>query len=51
MIEISPEILTIIMLGGILVGVLTGYTLAFVIGTLALTVGYAVWALCLNAQG
>jgi len=43
MIEISPEILTIIMLGGILVGVLTGYTLAFVIGTLALAVGYTVW--------
>jgi len=41
MIELSPEIITILMLGGILVGVLTGYPLAIVIGAVALIVGYA----------
>ncbi len=41
MIELSPEIITLLMLGGILVGVLTGYPLAIVIGAVALIVGYA----------
>ena len=41
MIELSPEIITILMLGGVLVGVLTGYPLAIVIGAVALIVGYA----------
>ncbi len=43
MIELSPEIITILMMGGILVGVLTGYPLAVVIGAVALIVGYAVF--------
>jgi len=43
MIEISPEIITWIMLGGILVGVLTGYPLAIVIGAVGLVAGYIVW--------
>ena len=43
MIDISPEIVTILMMGGILVGVLTGYHLAIVIGAVALIVGYALW--------
>lgn len=43
MIEISPEIITIFMLGGILVGVMTGFPLAYVIGFLALVVGLYVW--------
>ncbi|MBA7466225.1 C4-dicarboxylate TRAP transporter large permease protein DctM [subsurface metagenome] len=40
MIEISPEILTILMLGGVLVTVLLGYPIAFAIGSLTLIVGY-----------
>jgi len=40
MIEISPEIATVIMLGGILVGILSGYPLAIPIGALGLIIGY-----------
>ena len=40
MFNISPEILTALMLGGVLVGVLTGYPLAFIVGILALVFGY-----------
>ena len=40
MIELSPEIITILMLGGILVGVMVGYPLGFVIGGLALIFGF-----------
>lgn len=43
MIELSPEILTILMLGGLLIGVLTGFPLAIVIGAIALPIGYYVW--------
>ncbi len=43
MIEISSEILTIVMLGGILVGVLTGFPIGFVIGFVALATGYLVY--------
>jgi len=43
MIDISPEMLAIIMLGGVLVGVLTGYPLAPVIAGVALIVGYLTW--------
>ena len=43
MIEISPEVITIFMLGGILVGVMTGFPLAYVIGFLGLVVGIYVW--------
>ena len=41
MIELSPEITTVIMLGGILVGILSGYPLAIPIGALGLILGYA----------
>jgi len=40
MIEISPTLVAVLMLGGLVVGVLTGYPLAFPIGTVALVVGY-----------
>ncbi len=43
MIELSPEIITILMLGGLLVGVLTGFPLAFVIGAIAIIFGFLVW--------
>jgi len=39
MIEINPELITIIMLGGILVGVLLGYPLAFVVGGIGIVMG------------
>ena len=40
MIDISPELITILMLGGLLVTVMLGFPLAFPIGTVALVVGY-----------
>jgi tripartite ATP-independent transporter DctM subunit len=43
MIDISPEIFTILMLGGLLVGVLTGFPVAFVIGAVAVPFGFLVW--------
>ncbi len=43
MIDISPEMIAIIMMGGVLVGVLTGYPLAPVIAGIALIVGYLTW--------
>ncbi len=43
MINLSPEIVTVIMFGGLLVGLLTGFPLAMVIGGVALIVGYSVW--------
>ncbi len=43
MIDVSKEILTIVMLGGILVGILTGFPLGYVIGTLGLVGGYLVF--------
>lgn len=43
MIETSIEVLTIIMLGGLLLGVMTGYPLAIVIGGIGLIVGYTVF--------
>jgi len=42
MIDLSPEITTVIMLGGILVGILSGYPLAIPIGALGLILGYAI---------
>jgi len=42
MIELSPEITTVIMLGGILVGILSGYPLAIPVGALGLILGYAI---------
>jgi tripartite ATP-independent transporter DctM subunit len=43
MIELSPETIAIVMLLGVLLGVLTGYPLAIVIGALGLGVGFIVW--------
>ena len=43
MIELSPELVTIIMLGGVLVLVLAGFPLAYVVGIIALGVGIFVW--------
>jgi len=43
MIELSPELLTILMLGGVWVGILTGYPLALILGGVALVLGFAVW--------
>ena len=40
MIELSPAFVAIVMLGGLVLGVLTGYPLSFPIGTVALVVGY-----------
>lgn len=39
MIEASPELLTLVIFAGILVGVVTGYPLAIVVGAVALVVG------------
>ncbi|MFQ5997462.1 MAG: TRAP transporter large permease subunit, partial [Dehalococcoidales bacterium] len=43
MINLSPEILTALMLGGIVLGVLTGFPVGFVIGAIGLGVGYLVF--------
>lgn len=43
MIDLSPEIITIIMFSGILFGVFTGYPLAFSIGGIALVIGFLVF--------
>ena len=40
MIELSPEIITMIMLGGIFLGVMTGFPLALVVGSVGLIMGY-----------
>jgi len=40
--ELSPQIVTILMLGGVLVGILIGYHIAIPVGTVALIVGYVV---------
>ena len=43
MIDVSPELIALIMMGGLLLGVLTGYPLAPVIAGIALIVGYLTW--------
>ena len=43
MTNLSPELITIIMLGGILVLVLTGFPIALVVGSVGLIVGYLVF--------
>jgi tripartite ATP-independent transporter DctM subunit len=40
MIKLSPEIITVIMLGGILLGVLLGYYTGIVVGAVGIAVGY-----------
>ena len=49
MIDVSLEAITIIMLGGVLVGVLTGYPLGIVVGALGLIVGYLEWGSAIGA--
>ena len=43
--ELSPELVTIIMLGGVLVFVMTGFPLAYVIGAIGVGVGLFLWGL------
>ncbi len=43
MIDLSPELVTIIMMGGVFLGVMTGYPLGFIVGALALAVGYTIF--------
>ncbi|MDQ2079352.1 TRAP transporter large permease subunit [Xanthobacteraceae bacterium Astr-EGSB] len=43
MIDLSPEIVALLMLGGVFFLVLTGYPIAFVIGSVAFMVGFAVF--------
>ncbi len=43
MIDISPELLTIIMLGGIFIGVITGFPLAIPIGGVAVIIGFLLY--------
>ncbi|MBA7642703.1 C4-dicarboxylate TRAP transporter large permease protein DctM [subsurface metagenome] len=40
MIELSPELITVVMLGGLLLAILAGYPLAIPIGAVGLIVGY-----------
>jgi len=42
MMDLSAEVVTVLMLGGILLGVLTGYPLAGILGVLAFAVGYLI---------
>jgi tripartite ATP-independent transporter DctM subunit len=43
MIDLSPEVITIIMLGGVFVGVITGFPLAVPIGGVAVIMGYLLY--------
>ncbi len=43
MIDLSPEMVTAIMMGGVFIGVLTGYPLGFIVGALALFVGFNIF--------
>lgn len=43
MIEITPEIVVVIMLGGLLIGVFSGFPLAYIVGFLGLVMGVFVW--------
>ena len=43
MIDLSPEMVTILMLGGVFIGVLTGFPLGFIVGAIALFVGLSVF--------
>ena len=43
MTEITPEIVAIIMLGGLLLGVFSGFPLAYIVGFLGLVMGVFVW--------
>ena len=43
MISMSPEVITIALLGGVLVGVLLGYPLSISVGAVGFTVGFLLW--------
>ena len=43
MIDLSPEMITAIMIGGVFIGVLTGFPLGFIVGGLALFVGFFIF--------
>lgn len=43
MIELSPELVTIIMLGGVLFLVMTGFPLAYIIGFIGIVMGVFLW--------
>jgi len=43
MIDLSPEMVTALMMGGVFIGVLTGYPLGFIVGALALFVGFFIF--------
>ena len=43
MFNLGPESVTILMLGGVLLGVMTGYPLAHIVGAVTLIVGYGVF--------
>ncbi len=43
MIDMSPEVITVLLMGGILVGVLLGYPLAISVGAVGFLVGLALW--------
>ena len=45
MTDLSAETVTLIMMGGIFLGIFTGYPIAFVFGTVGLFVGFTVWGL------
>jgi len=40
MTNFSPELATAIMMGGILIGLLTGFPVAFIFGTIGIGVGF-----------
>lgn len=43
MIELSPATVAIVMMGGLLIGVFSGFPLAYIVGFLGLVVGFFVW--------
>ena len=43
MLDLSPELLTVLMFGGLLIGLFMGHPLAFVLGGLAVIFGYIGW--------
>ena len=50
MIDISPELITFIMLGGILVGVLFGYPLAIVVGGIGIVMGTLLFGVTISLE-
>jgi len=50
MIELSPEIITIIMLGGVLITVLLGYPLAIAVGAIGLIVGFMIFGVPITLE-